>query len=61
MTNKMTNKPTTNKPPIAPERHSTVAGEVEESSDPLVMFGRGVAHAVSAMILIRELYVTGER
>ena len=26
MTNKMTNKMTTNKPPIAPERHSTVAG-----------------------------------
>ena len=32
------------------------AGGVEESNDPLVMFGRGVAHAVSAMILIQEEY-----
>ena len=30
------------------------AGKVEESSDPLVMFRRGVAHAVSARILIQE-------
>jgi len=32
------------------------AGGVEESNDPLVMFGRGVAHAVSAMILMQEEY-----
>ena len=32
------------------------AGEVEESSDPLVMFGRGVAHAVGVMMIIREEY-----
>ena len=32
------------------------AGKVEESSDPLVMFRRGVAHAVSAMILMQEEY-----
>ncbi len=31
-------------------------GEVEESNDPLVMFGRGVAHGVSAMRLIQEDY-----
>jgi len=37
------------------------AGGVEESNDPLVMFGRGVAHAVSAMILIQEKHATGER
>jgi len=37
------------------------AGEVEESNDPLVMFGRGVAHAVSAMILIQEEHAKGER
>jgi len=37
------------------------AGGVEESNDPLVMFGRGVAHAVSAMILIQEEHATGER
>ena len=30
------------------------AGGVEESNDPLVMFGRGVAHAVTVMILIQE-------
>ncbi len=36
------------------------AGEVEESNDPLVMFGRGVAHAVSAMILIQEEHAKGE-
>ncbi len=32
------------------------AGKVEESSDPLVMFGRGVAHAVGVMMIIREEY-----
>ena len=32
------------------------AGKVEESSDPLVMFRRGVAHAVCAMIRIQEEY-----
>ena len=32
------------------------AGEVEESSDPLVMLRRGVAYGVSAMILIQEDY-----
>ena len=37
------------------------AGGVEESNDPLVMFGRGVAHAVSAMILIQEEHAKGER
>jgi len=37
------------------------AGGVEESNDPLVMFGRGVAHAVTAMILIQEEHAKGER
>ena len=32
------------------------AGKVEESSDPLVMFRRGVAHAVCAMIRIQDEY-----
>ena len=32
------------------------AGGVEESNDPLVMFGRGVAHAVGVMMIIREEY-----
>jgi len=33
------------------------AGKVEESSDPLVMFGApGVAHAVGVMMIIREEY-----
>ena len=37
------------------------AGELEESSDPLVMFRCGVAHGVSAMRLIQEEHATGER
>jgi len=37
------------------------AGGVEESNDPLVMFGRGAEHAVGAMILIQEEHATGER
>ena len=32
------------------------AGDLEESNDPLVMFGRGVAHAVCAMIRIQDEY-----
>jgi len=32
------------------------AGEVEESSNPLVMFLHGVAHAISVMRMIREEY-----
>ena len=32
------------------------AGGVEESNDPLVMFGRGAEHAVGAMILMQEEY-----
>ena len=31
------------------------AGGVEESNDPLVMFGRGVAHAVAAMIFRQSM------
>ncbi len=30
------------------------AGGVEESNDPLVMFGRGAEHAVGAMIMIQR-------
>ena len=29
---------------------------MEESNDPLVMFGRGAEHAVGAMILMQEEY-----
>ena len=34
------------------------AGGVEESNDPLVMFGRGAEHAVGAMIMIQREYET---
>ena len=33
-------------------------GGVEESNDPLVMFGRGVEHAVGAMIMLHREYET---
>ena len=41
---------------MAMHTEMVAAGEVEESSDPLVMFRRGVAHAVCAMIRIQEEY-----
>ena len=41
---------------MAMHTEMVAAGEVEESSDPLVMFGRGVAHAVGVMMIIREEY-----
>ena len=41
---------------MAMHTEMVAAGEVEESSDPLVMFRRGVAHAVCAMIRIQDEY-----
>ena len=43
---------------LALHAEAVAAGDVEESSDPLVMFRRGVEHAVGAMIMIQREYET---
>ena len=39
---------------MAMHAEMVAAGEVKESNDPLVMFRRGVVHAVGAMIMIQR-------
>ena len=46
---------------MAMHTEMVAAGKVEESSDPLVMFRRGVEYVVGVMMIIREEYATGER
>jgi len=41
---------------MAMHTEMVAAGEVEESSDPLVMFRRGVEYVVGVMMIIREEY-----
>ena len=41
---------------MAMHAEMVAAGEVKESSDPLVMFRRGVEYVVGVMMIIREEY-----